>query len=344
MKAAVIRAFGDPDVLKLEEIETPKPGPGEVLVKVLAAGVNRLDHYIRAGEIAPELAWPHILGGDAAGEVAALGEGVTGLAVGDRVIPAPGYPQKQEEHDIRPSANAPSFALPGLGIPGTYAQYLTAPAQYVARDETGLPAEQAATLPMVLGTSVHALKEIGGVGRGDKVLVQAGGSGSGSMQIQVARALGAEVATTVRDDAKGEFARGLGANLVINTRSEDPVARVKEWTGGRGADVVIDNLGGNVLAQSIDAAKPMGKIVAYGFAAGPEVKFDIRTLFFGHKRLLGTMANDPEDLRWGLEQVKAGKIKPALDKALPLAQAAEAHKLILAGKVTGNLVLLPWVE
>ncbi len=344
MKAGVIHEFGDFDVLKYEDIERPSPKTGHVLIKVLAAGVERLDHYIREGSIVPQLPFPHILGADAAGEVAEPGGGVTGFEIGERVIVAPGYPQKEEETNIRPTMTAPSFALPGLHISGTYAQYMEVPAYALFKDETGLKTEEVATLPVPLATAVHSLKEIGEVKAGDKVLIHSGASGSGSMQIQVAKALGADVATTVRSDAKGEYAKTLGADLVINTRNEDFVERVKAWTGGGGADVVIDNLGGDVLAKSIEATKPMGVIVAFGFSAGPEVKFDIRSLFFAQKRLLGSMASDVEDFDWGLEQVRAGRIKPALDHTLPLSKAAEAHRLISNNQVTGNIVLLPWAE
>ncbi len=344
MKAAVLREFGDVDVLKYEDVPTPKPKPGHILMKVLAAGVNRLDHNLREGSVVPELPFPHILGIDAAGEVAELGPGVSGFQIGERVVPMPGFPLKEEEYDIRPAVTAPSFALLGLGIWGTYAQYIEVPARWVLKDDTGLKPEELATLPMVLATGVRAVKVVGGVKAGDKVLVQAGASGSGSLQIQVAKALGAEVATTVRDDAKGEFAKSLGADLVINTRKEDFVQRVKEWTGGQGADVVIDNLGGDVLSKSIDAAKPQGVIVAFGFTAGTEVTFDIRNFFFAQKQLRGSMASDIEDLQWGLEQVREGRIKPVLDRSLPLSQAAEAHRLISTNQVTGSLVLLPWAK
>lgn len=195
---------------------------------------------------------------------------------------------------------------------------------------------------MVLATGVHAVKEVGGVKAGDKVLVQAGASGSGSMQVQIAKVLGAEVATTVRSGAKGEFARTIGADLVVNTRNEDFVERVKDWTGGQGADIVIDNLGGTILPQSIEAVRPLGTVVAFGFAAGTQVTFDIRNLFFAQKQLRGTMASDIEDLKWGLEQVRTGRIKPSLDRALPLSDASEAHRLIANNQVTGNMVLLPW--
>ena len=195
---------------------------------------------------------------------------------------------------------------------------------------------------MALATGVRAIKVVGEVKAGDKVLVQAGASGSGSLQIQVAKALGAEVATTIRDDAKGEFTASLGADLVINTRKEDFVAAVKDWSGGQGADVVIDNLGGDVLAKSIDAARPLGVVVAFGFTAGTEVTFDIQGFFFAQKQLRGSMASDVEDLQWGLEQVGAGRIKPALDHWLPLSEAAEGHRLVSTNQVTGSIALLPW--
>ncbi len=185
MKATVIHKFGDGDVLKREDIERPSPKPGHVIIKVLAAGVERLDHYIREGSIVPELPFPHILGANAAGEVAELGEGVTGFEIGERVIAVPGYPQKEEETNIRPAVTAPSFALPGLHISGTYTQFMEVPAYALIKDETGLKPEEVATLPVPLATAVHSLKEIGEVKAGDKVLIHSGASGSGSMMIQL---------------------------------------------------------------------------------------------------------------------------------------------------------------
>ncbi len=150
------------------------------------------------------------------------------------------------------------------------------------------------------------------------------------------------VATTVRGNAKGEYAKSLGADLVINTRKEDFVERVLQWTDGRGADVVIDNLGGDVLPHSIDAVKPTGIVVAFGFVAGTQVTLDIRKLFFDQKQLRGSMASDIEDFKWGLEQVRLGKIKPSLDHTLPLKDAAEAHRELANNEAKGNIVLLPW--
>lgn len=342
MKAAVIREFGDVEVLKYEDVDTPKPRDGHVLVKILASGVNRLDHYIRQGSIVPELPFPHILGADASGEVADLGSGVEGFSIGERVIVVPGYPTDKRELDIRPTVTASSFALPGLHTAGTYAQFIEVPSYAIIKDTTRLTPEEVATLPVVLATAVHSVKKIGEVKRGDNVLVHAGASGSGSMQIQVAKALGANVAATIRNENKSEFVKSTGADLIIDMQKHDFVEKVKEWTSGRGADVVIDNLGGDIMGGSIDAAKPTGVIVAYGFVAGPEVKFDIRSLFFSEKELRGSMACDKEDLLFGLELVKEGRIKPLLDQSIPLKYAKEAHKLISENRISGNIVLLPW--
>ena len=193
MKAAIIRAFGDPTVFTIAEVETPTPRPGHVLVKILAAGVNRFDHYIREGSVVPHLEFPHILGADAAGEIAEVGEGVDALQVGDRVVPMTGYPDDAGDADIHPNSAAPSFGVSGLSRPGSYAQYQEVPARWVVNDQTGLPPEQVAVLPMAALTAVRAVKVVGETKPGDHVLVTAGSSGAGTFTVQVAKALGARV-------------------------------------------------------------------------------------------------------------------------------------------------------
>lgn len=170
------------------------------------------------------------------------------------------------------------------------------PARATVKDDTGLDPELVATLPVVLATALRAIKNVGEVKAGDHVLVHAGASGSGSMLIQMAKALGAKVATTIRNEDKREFAEHTGADLVNNMKTEDFVT------------------------------------------------FNVQSLFFPQKQLRGTMASDIEDLQWGLEQIKAGRIKPLLDRALPLSEAAEAHRLIANNEVKGSIVLLPWAE
>ena len=136
--------------------------------------------------------------------------------------------------------------------------------------------------------------------------------------------------------------RALGADLVINTHDEDLVQRVQQWTGGQGADVVVDYVGGDMFSEVLDATRPQGIIVSVGFMAGTKVSFDIRNLFFSQKQIRGALAGDIEDLRWALQKVKEGTLHPTLDRALPLKDAAEAHRLVAANHLTGSIALLPW--
>ena len=183
MKATVIRQFGGPDVLVHEDVETPAPRPGHVRIKILAAGVNRFDHYIREGSVTSDLPFPHILGADAAGQIAELGEGVRGFEVGERVVPLTGYPTNETDAHIYPISAAQSYTVTGFGTCGTYAQYIDVPARWVLKDDTGLSPELVATLPMVATTAVRAVREVGGVQSGQKVLVTGAASGVGRFEL-----------------------------------------------------------------------------------------------------------------------------------------------------------------
>ena len=191
-------------------------------------------------------------------------------------------------------------------------------------------------------TAVRAVKSVGETKAGDNVLITAASSGAGTLTIQVAKALGANVAATTRSDLKADALRELGADLVINTADQDLVRSVQEWTGGKGADVVVDYVGGSMFAELINATRPQGIIVPVGFMGGTNVRFDIRNFFFGQKQIRGALAGDIEDLRWAMERVNEGRIQPELDRALPLKDAAEAHRLIASNQLTGSIALLPW--
>jgi NADPH:quinone reductase-like Zn-dependent oxidoreductase len=342
MKASLFRQFGDEDVLKYEEVPDLEVKPGHVLIKVLAAGVNRLEYYIREGSVLTDIPLPHVLGSDASGEIAAIGDGVTGFDIGERVIPLPGYPLESADQDFTPMPAAPSYAIAGILSWGSYAEYMSVPAKWIVKDRTGLSPAEVATLPMVLITAVRAVKNVAEVKRGDRVLVHAGAAGTGSMNVQVARALGARVATTVQGEQKARFAQELGVELVIDVEKSDFVDEIKKWTDGKGVDVVVDNLGGDVLQESLKAVRTQGVVVAMGFVSGVEATFHVRDFFFTHKQIRGTLMGDRNDLEWGLKQVAAGKIKPLVDRTLPLAEANVAHRLLAANATAGNLVLLPW--
>lgn len=340
MKAALFREFGPASVLKLEDVRTPQPQAGNVLIKVLASGVNRLEVFLRQGTITRDIALPHVLGSDACGVIADVGPGVTGFATGDRVIPMPGYPLDERDDDANPLSAAPSYAIGGILRWGTYAEYVEVPARWVVKDPTDLTPAQVATLPMVLVTGVRAVRTVGQVRAGDHVLIQAGAAGTSTFSIQLAKSLGARVATTVDSDEKIELVKRLGADLVVDVRRDDFVKQVIDWSHGRGADVTIDNLGGTVLQRSIDATRVGGTVVTMGFVTGNEATFKVREFFFAHKTLRGTLMGDLEEFKWGLAQVAEGRIKPVLDRAFALADAAAAHELVGANGALGNVVLV----
>ena len=349
MKATVIEKFGEPNVLNYTDVPTPEPATGEVRIKILATGLNRLDHYLRLGDVNPQLDFPHILGSDAVGVVDKNGARSNRFKVGDRVIAMPGYPIDLRDRDFHPMSAASSYLIRGVAQWGTYAQYMTIPEQWLVRDDTNLTDEEVATLPMPLVTCVRAVKVVGEVKKGDKpngmaslrVVVHGAASGTGSISLQIAKALGAEVAATIRTSEKASFVTSLGADLVIKTESEDFVEVVKDWTKGKGADVIIDNLGGSFLSDSLKALKPSGILVSMGIVTGMESNIEIFPFFFTQQQIRGTLMGDLNDLLWGLEQVKAGKIKPTLDRVYPLDRADEAHTRLAAGEALGTIVLKP---
>lgn len=343
MQAVTIASFGDADVLNFEEVPTPSPKAGHVLIKVEAVGTNYYDTLVRSGAVSRSILLPHVVGSDVVGHIEQLGAGVDDLALGDRVIVAPGFPTNPAEWDVTPENEAPSYFPTGTYGWGGYAQYMAVPARWVIRDETGLAAEELATIPLVLVTAVHAVKTLAGVGPGSRVLVQAGASGSGSMAIQVAKALGADVITTVSTDKKAALARSVGADEIIRYRKTDVGAAVRDWAGRDGIDAVIDPVGGLTMAASLDCLRPRGTVVNFGLSGGVEAMIPHLYPFFrNERRLVGAWMGSMAELKFGLELVKHGKIKSALHKTLPLNQAREAHGMMARAEVVGKLALLPW--
>jgi NADPH:quinone reductase-like Zn-dependent oxidoreductase len=343
MQAVTLSAFGDPEVLEFGEVPTPDVRPGHVLVRVEAAGANYYDTLVRSGAVSRSLPLPHVIGSDIVGRVETLGDGVTAFAPGERVIVAPGYPADPGEWDISPENQASSYFPTGTYGWGGYAQYMQVAARWLIKDETGLPAEELATIPLVLVTAVHAVRTLGGVGAGSRVLVQAGASGSGSMAIQVAKALGAEVAATVSTDAKAALARAMGADEVIRYRDADVATAARAWAGGAGVDVVIDPVGGVTMAGSLGCLKPRGAIVNFGLTGGAEAAIPHLYPFFRNElRIMGSWMGSMAELAFGLDLVRHGRVRAALHKAMPLSQAREAHRMMAGAEVVGKLALLPW--
>jgi NADPH2:quinone reductase len=346
MKAAIINRFGGPEVFEYTDVADPTPREGYTIVKVLACGINRYDLFLRMGGIQKPTPLPHVMGADIAGEIVDVCGDALGFSPGQRVIVAPGFPLDPADWDASPETLSPSYTVTGTTEWGGYAEYVQVPTRFLLADRTGLPAEQVAAVPLVLVTAVHAVQTLGKIKTGDRVLVQAGASGSGSMCIQLARHLGGRVATTVGSDAKIKFARACGAELVINHRQEDFAERVAAWTvepgaGVSGVDVVIDNVGGGVFAKNLACLKPGGALVNFGLVGGVKDTLNFAGLIFNQHRILGSMMGTLEELRQGLRLIESGHLRPNLDRTFPLSQAAAAHAYIDSRQVQGKAVLVP---
>lgn len=340
MKAALIRQFGKADVLQYEDVADPKPGPGEVVIRVAACGINRYDLYLRMGAVFPDIRFPHVLGADVAGTVAAVGADA-GFREGDAVIAAPGFPLDPGDWNVLPENRAPSFEVTGTHTWGGNAQYLRMPARFVLRDESNRPKDEIAAMPLVLMTAVHAVETLGEVRAGMRVLVQAGASGSGHVCVQLAKALGARVVTTVGSRAKVDFCSRSGAEMVIVRTEQSFADAVMDWTDGVGVDVVIDNVGASVFEENLRAMRVGGVFVNFGLVGGMTGTLNFRQLFFRQLQLKGSFMGSMDELRRGLQYMKEGLIKPQVDRRFPLRDAAEAHRYIESRAVQGKVVLIP---
>ncbi len=319
MKAAVIHEFGAEDVLRYEDVPDPVPGPGEVLVRVRAAGINRGDLGRRMGTYTAGVPLPLIVGWDIAGTVEALGPGVGGPPPGTRVV-----------------ARIPQ---------GGYAELALAPASYPVPIPDGVSFEQAAALPVAYLTSWFALKHQGALQPGETCLVQAAASGVGVAGIQIAKAMGARVFTTASTDEKLALGRRLGADVAINYTVQDFVEVVQKETDGRGVDVVLESVGGDVLTRSVTALAPLGRLVSVGNSSRSPALTDLAQLLGKRISLfgfyLGNERGTAEALAELLDLVAAGRVEAVIDRTFPLREAAEAHRYVAARRNLGKVLLIP---
>jgi NADPH2:quinone reductase len=317
-----IKAPGGPEMLVPEQRPVPAPGAGEILVKVAAAGVNRPDVMQRKGHYPPPPGASDIPGLEIAGEIVALGAGVKRWKTGDRVM----------------------ALVPG----GGYAEYCLAHESH-ALPVSGLSMVEAAAIPETFFTVWHNMVERGGLKSGETFLVHGGSSGIGTASIQIAKALGARVITTAGSDEKCAACRKLGADVAVNYKTEDFVLATKAATGDKGADVILDMVGGDYIARNYEAAAVEGRIVQIAFQGSPKTTVDFRRLMV--KRLhhtgstlrtrpiadKGAIARAVEDNV--LPMLTAGKVKPVIYKTFPLAEAAAAHTLMETSAHIGKIVL-----
>jgi len=330
-------AKGGVEVLK--EREVPKPGihkPGNILVRLKAAGVNPVDTKLRAGGLFFSDALPAILGCDGAGVVEEVGSEVSTFAPGDEVY----------------------FCFGGLGQNvGNYAEYTEVPACAVAKKAAGIEFAEAAAAPLVLITAWEALFDRAGVGvgrrkeqdRATRVFVHAGAGGVGHVAVQLAKLAGCEVATTVSDANKADFIEALGADRIIRYREEDVTAALLDWTDGKGVDVALDTVGGEAFVQLIPAVRVYGDLVT--ILQAPD-ETDWKTLRLRNIRLSqelmltpmlmgmhGALAHQADILKRCADWMAEGKLRVHVSHRMPLAQAAQAHRLIETGGMCGKVVL-----
>jgi len=340
VKAVVFERFGRPDVLELRDLPEPAVRPDEVLVEVRACGLNHLDLWVREGLPGFEPEMPHVLGSDIVGVVAKVGEVVRHVSPGQKVLVLPtlscgvcaaclaGDDQLCRSYDVL-----------GRRRNGGYAERVAVPGVNCLPYPENLSWEEAAAVPLVFLTAWHMLVGRARVRPGDDVLVVGAGSGVGSAAIQVARLHGARVIATAGSAAKLERAKALGAHETIDHSAQDLAAETRRLTGKKGADVVIEHVGGHVFESAVAALARDGRLVTCGATIGSQVSLNINLLFGRHLTLLGSWMGRRSELVEVLKHVSDGRLKPVVDSVLPLAQAQQAHERIERREHFGKVVL-----
>lgn len=340
MKAILLEKHGGPEVLKYTDFPTPQPKAGEALVRLRAAALNRLDLWVREGWPGIRLEYPHILGADGAGEVAALGEGVQGIQVGQRVVINSNLSCGQCEYCVAGLDNrCRSWHLLGETIRGTYAEYVAVPGKNLLAIPEGFSERSAAAAALVFHTAWHSLIKRGKVQPGEKVLVVGASGGVNTACIQIAKLCGAEVIVVGSSAEKLELAEMLGADALIDRLKDENWSKtVFTLTEKRGADIVVDNVG-TTYPQSFRAAAKGGRILNVGNSGGTQVEIDNRYIFGKHLSILGSTMGTRQDFFQVMDLIFRGKLKPVLDQDYPLGEAGQAHARLESGNQLGKVTL-----
>ncbi|MGN6105878.1 MAG: zinc-binding dehydrogenase [Kofleriaceae bacterium] len=344
MQAIVLREHGGPEVLQQEALPIPEPGPGQVRVRIQAVALNHLDIWVRRGGPAFHVEYPHRLGSDIAGVVDAAGPG-TSAKPGTRVVVQPGLSCGRCAACLGGHDNLCRFyKILGENTQGGYAQYIVVPEVNLAPHPERLDAAHAAAGILPFLTAWQMVVHKARVAPGDTVLVQGAGSGIGVAAIQIAKLYGARVIATAGSAAKLERAAALGADVLVDYTREDFAAVCRAETGKRGVDAVIEHVGGDVFVASIKAVRNGGRIVTCGATAGFHPAIDLRHVFFRQIEILGSTMGSKADLLAVLGHIAAGRLEPVVDRVLPLARAADGHRVLEAREAFGKVVLDPWAQ
>jgi putative PIG3 family NAD(P)H quinone oxidoreductase len=323
MRAIVIDGYGGPEVLRWSELPDPVPGRGEVLVRVAASAVNRADVAQRQGNYPPPPGAPEHPGLECSGTIERLGDGVEGWQVGDEVC--------------------------ALLSGGGYAELVAAPAGQLLPKPVNLDLVTAAALPEVTCTVWSNVVQLARLASGEVLLVHGGSSGVGTMAVQVGVLRGATVAVTAGSAAKLEACRALGASILVDYHQQDFVAVVRDATRGHGADVILDPIGAGYLARNLDVLAPDGRLANIGLQKGRKAELDLGVVMAKRLTLTGTgLRARPREQKAAIVQavrehlwpaIEDGRVRPVVDRVLPMSEAAEAHRLLEASGHVGKILL-----
>jgi len=340
VKAIVFYKHGDSDVLEYSQLPTPEPGPGEALVRLKAAALNGVDIWVRKGWPGLKLEYPHIPGADGAGEVAALGDGVNGWAIGDRVVINSNLSCGKCEYCLGGYDNrCVDWDLLGETRRGTYAEYVVVPASNLHPLPEDFNEHLAAAGALVYHTAWHSLITCGNLRPGESVLVVGASGGVNTASIDIAKMAGTTVFVVGANQDKLAVAKSLGADhLIDRSKDENWAKAVYKMTAKRGVDVVVDNVG-TTFSASFRAARKGGRILTVGNTGGPKFEFDNRYIFGKHLSLIGSTMGTHNDFAKVMGLIFSGKLKPVLDRTYPLSDARTAQERMERGDQLGKITL-----
>jgi NADPH:quinone reductase-like Zn-dependent oxidoreductase len=343
VKAFQLVAHGAPGRFELRELPEPRPGPGEALVRVQACGLNRLDLWLEEAGLPIPVSLPRTPGGEIAGIIAALGPDVSGWRVGDAVAVQSNLFCGECEFCRRGDE---SLCLRGelLGVQrdGGFAEAVVVPVRALVRLPEGVDFDTSAALTLAGSTAMHMLTRRATVRPGDWVLVTAGASGVGSSAIQIAKHLGGRVLSTGSTEAKRALARQLGAEHALDATDPDWPRQVRQLTGRRGVDLVVEHVGGETLLRCLDCLARGGTLVTCGATAGREVRFNLWPFFVKEHRLIGSYGRTRADIVATLEWAAVGRLKPVVDSVFPLERAADAFARLRSRQALGKILIKPF--
>jgi len=342
MKALYFEEHGDLDVIQYGDVADPKPGNGQVLVKVRACAINHLDIWVRRGWPGLKLEMPHWCGADVAGDIVDLGKGVSGCEIGQRVVVDPGVNVFEDEFTRRGEVTlSPGYHILGEQVRGGAAEYLAVPVDNLASMPEDLDYPEAAAPLLVSLAAWRMLIHRGKLRADETVLVVGAGGGVNSMAIQIAKLAGAKVYVVAGNHEKGERAKELGADIILDRSQVDWSREIYRLTDKRGVDLVVDNVGKATINNSMKAAARGGRVVIIGNTSGPHAEIDMRLIFGKQISLIGSTMGTHQDFRDVTTLLWQGKLRPIIDRVMPLSQGKEAYAVLERGEQFGKIVLTP---